>query len=414
VAAGRALWGPLGTFLLYRLSGGALYACDHANAQRTLLFDLEARAWDPSLFSLFGLDPLLDAPALPALLPTSPAGGAELAMGRLRFRLRALTGDQQAALVGLGGRRPGTIAINYGSGAFVLINVGPRPARVPGLLTSLLASWSDADGRPAAWYAVEGSVNAAATALEWAQRRLGLSIRTADLDRYVGDGGGGPAIHFLPAVAGLGAPRWDPFARPRFAGAPPGADPRDLVRAVVESIAQRCAEIVLAAEAGLRGRGGRGDAGRLEVGGGPGGRAAWRARRAPVLAAGGLTRCRTLLQLQADLLRRPLVVRDSPDATALGAAFLAARPARSLFAPDPRAGAAAPGARPPADPAGGGRASVFRPRLSAAESRARHRSWSRAVYGAGRGVERGAGGGGRSAPRGGAGRDPGPASPAKR
>jgi glycerol kinase len=378
VASGRALWGTLGSFLLYRLSGGAAYAIDHANAQRTLLFDLESRSWDPGLLALFGLEPLLDAPALPALLPTCPAAEIVLPLGRLRFRLRAMTGDQQAALVGLGARRLGVITVNYGSGAFVLFNVGPRPVRVPGLLTSLLASWHDPGGRSAAWYAVEGTVNSAATALEWVQRRLGLRVRTAGLDRYLGGMEGAPAIHFLPAIAGLGAPRWDPRARPRFAGRARGAGPRDLLRAAVESIAQRCAEIVRAAEAGAR------------RSGGPALRGPALPKGAPVLAAGGLTRSRTLLQLQADLLQRPVIVRDSPDATAIGAALLASVPARRLFAD-----------RPAARAESGGAARVIRPRLQAAEAVARHRAWRRAVYGPGRAgaaVGRGAGAGGDGLP----------------
>ena len=124
VAAGRALWGTLGTFLAWRMSGGAVYAIDHANAQRTLLFDLASQAWEPGLFETFGLAPLLDAPALPALVPTSFADGARLEAAGRPVRLGAMTGDQQGALIGLGCRDEGSVAINYGSGAFVLIGTG--------------------------------------------------------------------------------------------------------------------------------------------------------------------------------------------------------------------------------------------------------------------------------------------------
>ncbi len=345
---GRALWGTLGTWVVWHLSGGALYAIDHANAQRTLLFDIDALAWDPVLFAAFGLEPLIEARAVPALVPTvlAGAGGGLPLVSGPPFRLAAMTGDQQAALIGLGCRAEGDVAINYGSGAFVLINTGARRARAPGLLTTLVASWRD--GRDArdergtsARFAIEGTVNAAATAIDWAERRLRVRVRTRQLDLFLGRDDGRRRVHFLPAVAGIGAPHWDPEARPRFTGDIAGSSPAQLMRAVVESIALRCTEIVRAAGAG---------AGR---------------RDRPILAAGGLTRCRALLQAQADLLQRPIAVRDFPDATGRGTALLAAVSPARLF-----------GART-ATRSGD---TIFRPRISADEAESRFRSWERAVY----------------------------------
>jgi len=351
VAAGTALWGTLGTFIAWRMSGGALYAIDHANAQRTLLFELGARAWEPGLFEAFGLSPLLDAPALPAIVPTSLAEGACLVAAGRALRLEAMTGDQQGALIGLGCRNEGAVAINYGSGAFVLIGTGRRLLRVPGLLTTMVASWrapAGAGGRDEARFAVEGPVNAAGTAIDWAAARLGLRLRMTDLDRRLGeDPGRKRAVHFLPAVSGLGAPRWDPTARPRFAGDVRRASTVDLLRAVVESIAFRCAEIVRAAPR----RHGEG----------------------PVLAAGGLARCRTLLQAQADLLQRPVVVRESPDATCLGAALLTRSPSAWWHGAASRNGSLT---RRPGDV-------VVRPRLSRSEAEDRYAAWEKAVYGPG-------------------------------
>ena len=364
VASGKALWGTLGTYLVWRLSGGAVYAVDHANAQRTLLFDLVSRAWDPELFNTFGLGTLVDAPALPAVLPTTLTAPVCLRGSGLPLRLSAMTGDQQAALIGLGCRADGAITINYGSGAFVLISTGERLVRVPGLLTTLLASWRGdrAGARPTVCYAVEGPVNAAATAIDWARKRLRLRLRIADLDRYV-DGDRGPPrrVYFLPAVAGLGAPRWDPEARPRFTGDLRRAGPRDLVRAVVESIAFRCAEIVRTATPG--GMPASPPSPARPAGRGP---AASRGepRGAPILAAGGLTRCRTLLQTQADLLRRPIVVRETPDATGLGAALLTRNPSGWWGRDD----------------AVSERLSVL-PRISRDEADARYAAWVKAVYG---------------------------------
>jgi len=370
VAGGGALWGGLGSYLVWRLSGGALYAIDHANAQRTLLFDLESFAWDPWLFELFGLRALVDAPALPALLPTGLGAGLPLHLEGHPLTLGAMTGDQQAALFGLRCRRRGDTIINYGSGAFVLKHSGGRPVRAHGLLTTLL--WSgDGERHPGAGalYAVEGTVNAAATALAWAQHRLGLRIPVRGLDRVLGrdgDGGAARAVHFLPAVSGVAAPHWDPTARPRFVFTTPGrgaggrlttaglASSRiapsgrgrtgALLRAVIEGIACRCAEIVRAA-------------GHLP------------ADRARVQAAGGLTRCATLVQAQADLLQRPIEVNDAPDATALGAALLAGGAPRPANAPWGGARHRSTGGH------------VVKPSITPAQARRRLRDWTRAVYG---------------------------------
>jgi glycerol kinase len=368
VASGRALWGTLGTYLIWRLSEGALYAVDHASAQRTSLMDIGGIAWDPDLFSWFGLETLLDAPALPALIPTFPTGEADLRMGSWRLRLRGMTGDQQAAMLWLGGLREDRIALNYGSGAFVLRGHGAERAHARGLLTTLVASWANGDARAArapggrsgqppgcaTRFAVEGTVNAAGVAIDWVLRRLGLHLRTTDLDRFLGREPEGPrSVHFLPAVGGLGAPNWDPRARPAFFGQFRGADARTLVRATIESIAQRCAEIVpLADDSGGRGRA-------------PSRSGRTRVVRPTLLASGGLTACRTLLQAQADLLQRPILVHTTSDATALGAARMAAGGPQQLF----EALAGRPGGQ------------TIHPRISGDEAVERRRAWRRAVYG---------------------------------
>ena len=358
VARGQALWGTLGCFLLWRLTGGAWYGIDHANAQRTLLFNLRDFCWDSELFVRFGLEALLDAPALPALVPTRFAVGPDIEVAGRRLCPRAMTGDQPAAMIGLRLRRVGDVAINYGSGAFVLRNVGTEPRRVPGLLTSLISSW-----RPSgkalprtgyvARYAVEGPVNAAATAIEWARQRLGVRARTAELDEFLGRDDSRPrTVHFLPAVAGVGAPRWDASARPLFVGDPSRHEPRELMRAVVESIAMRCAEILRASAATRRPPRGEPD---------------------PILVAGGLTRCRTLLQAQADLLQRPLITLTSPEASGIGVALLASDPALRSGTGRDRRGTGGRRARP------GER--VVRPRISRDAAERRYRRWVKAVYG---------------------------------
>lgn len=354
VARGTILWGTLTTWLAWHLTRGGLYCVDHANAQRTLLFHLGSLSWDLPLFDLFGLGDLLEAPALPALVPTRSESGAPALVGGRSLVLRAMTGDQQAALQGLLCRRAGDMAINYGSGAFVLMQVGPVPVRVPGLLTTLVSSRhlrpgeKEQPGGCIASYAVEGTVNAASTALDWVGRKLRRRIRVADLDATLGpyDPAASRSVHFLPAVSGLGAPRWDERARPRFMGRVEAAAPRDLLRAAVESIAQRCAEIAAAAAARAPG--------------------AARKARGPVRVSGGLTRCRYLLQSQADLLQRPIAVAASRDATAIGAALLALEDPATC----PDLGKTA----------GRVTTEVVEPRTGAARAASMRRAWSRAVY----------------------------------
>jgi len=372
VASGRALWGTLGSFLLWHWTSGSVHAIDHANAQRTLLLGLDSLDWSPDLFHLFGLEALLEAPALPDLLPTFASNEIPLDIaGRGRrhgpessFRLGAMTGDQQAAILGLGGGRPGSVVINYGTGAFVLVEVGAIRVSVPGLLTTLLASWPSGAARTGprrapshrALYAIEGSVNAAGAAIEWAQARLGLRVPVADLDAYfAGKRARRGGVFFLPAVAGLGAPHWDPGARPRFSGDFRGATRADRLLAVIESIAFRCTEIFRRAARATGRR--HGDD--------------------PIVVAGGLTRCRTLVQAQADLLQRPLVLRDAAEATAVGAALLA-RPSLVGGALEPAAGR--DGGRLRSGSGAGARGSVIHPRISRDEAEARFAAWSKAVH----------------------------------
>ncbi|HET8946645.1 MAG TPA: FGGY family carbohydrate kinase [Candidatus Polarisedimenticolia bacterium] len=351
VAAGQALWGTLTTYVVWRLTHGAVYAVDHANAQRTSLMDVATLSWEPRLFDLYGLEPLLDAPALPALTPTCLSSPIEFAAGGRRLALQAVTGDQQAALVGLRCRRRGDMAINYGSGAFVLRCIGTGPIRRPGLLTTLVSSrWMlpPADGREggmAATFALEGPVNAAAIALDWVAARMHREVHTADLDRLCGpwDPAAPRDLHFLPAISGLAAPHWDERAKPTFVGSLAAAGLAERMRAAVEAIAQRCAEIALAAGAAApdSGRGGA---------------------RAPVRVSGGLTRCRYLLQAQADLLGRSVAVTETRDATGVGAALLAAP---------------IPAGR---DRGGHGGETLIAPIASAAQGAVLRDDWSRAVY----------------------------------
>lgn len=282
-ASGRARFGTLDAYLLFRLTSGASWSTDSTHAARTLLMDLDTLEWDPDLLGLFGVP----RRCLPPIRPSAfPAGVARI--GGARLRIAATLGDQQAALLGVGCGRRGEMVINYGTGAFAALNTGRRPVRRAGLLASV--AWSSETG---ARFLLEGPVNAAGSALDWIDGLLradaGGAALERDLDRL-------PI--FIPALGGLGAPHWRSDVRGALLDLRRDTRPEQIQAAALAGIACRIREIVE----------------RMRHSGRP-------IRR--IVTAGGLTRRRGLLPFQAGLLGAPLLHALSPDATARGAALLA-------------------------------------------------------------------------------------------
>jgi glycerol kinase len=291
---GELAFGTVDTFLLWRLTGGAVHATDVSNASRTLLFDIHRLAWDEELAALAGVPMAV----LPQVRPTSGIFGetAPEVFGR-PIPIGAMAGDQQAATFGQARIEPGQAKNTYGTGAFLLLNTGVAPRRsANGLLTTV--GWQLAPAAPAT-YALEGSVFSAGSAVQWLRDGLRAVTQAADVEALaasVPDTGG---VYLVPAFTGLGAPWWDPNARGTLVGLTRGTGLAEIARATLESIALQVADVLeaMAADAGER-------VGALRVDGGA--------------AANDL-----LLQLQADILgvpvERPLVA----ETTALGAAYLA-------------------------------------------------------------------------------------------
>jgi glycerol kinase len=279
------------SWLVHRLTGGAAYVTDAATASRSLLLDIDAVAWDEELAGLFGLD----AGALPRIVGCDEVVGTTDAFGAAA-PLAGLVVDQQAALLAEGCHEPGTAKCTYGTGAFLLANTGAQAVRSSHGLTSSVA-WRARGATP---YCVDGQVYTAASAVAWL-RDLGLVGSAAELDATVaacGDGDTGGVV-FVPALAGLAAPWWRPDATAAFTGMTLSTRREHLVLAVLRGVAAQVAEL-----AGLVGD---------ELG----------APLARLRADGGLTRSRSLMQAQADLLQAPVDVYPSPHATALGAVALA-------------------------------------------------------------------------------------------
>ncbi|MEW6331188.1 MAG: FGGY family carbohydrate kinase [Pseudomonadota bacterium] len=217
---GRLVMGPLASFLLFRLLEEKPLLADPANAARTLLWNLRTRDWDAWLLGLFGIPP----ETLPHCVPTRHAFGTLIA-NEHRLPLTIATGDQSAALFGLGAPSPDTVYVNIGTGAFVQRAVAQAPD-VPGLLGSMV--YRDAER---ALYVLEGTVNGAGAALRWAEREWRLENLEAQLPEWLARDGDVPL--FLNGVAGLGAPYWVADFPSRLIG---DGEPWQQACAVAESI----------------------------------------------------------------------------------------------------------------------------------------------------------------------------------
>ncbi len=300
------------SWVLWNLTGGpdgGVYATDPSNASRTLLFDTAELAWSPELGELFGVPPH----ALPEVRPSAGRFGTA-ALSRLHgtaataldgVPIAAILGDQQAALFGQACFRPGMVKVTYGTGSFVLANVGAeRPDAPEGLTVSCAWDLGDhADGRERVAYALEGSAFVSGAAIQWLRDGLGIIDGASDvgpLAATVPDSGG---VVFVPALTGLGSPHWDPDARGIVTGISRGTSRAHLARACVEAIAFQVRDMTDAMADVMA--------------------AASPHRISALRADGGAAAMDLLLQLQAEQSRTPVARPRSLESTALGAATLA-------------------------------------------------------------------------------------------
>jgi glycerol kinase len=290
--AGKLAFGTIDTFLCWRLTGGA-HLTDVSNASRTLLMNLETRRWDDALLELFGVPRAL----LPEIRSSSEVYGTTRGLDVLPdgIPVCGMAGDQQAALFGQACFAPGDAKCTYGTGAFLLQNVGPRPVHSSrGLLATV--AW-EVGGEVA--YALEGSSFIAGAAVQWLRDGLKLIRTSAEIEplaRTVKDSGG---VTFAPALAGLGAPHWRPEARGVIRGIDRGTTAAHLARATLDGIALSVFDLA--------------EAMRVESG----------QPFRDFKVDGGASRNDLLMQTQADLLGVPVVRPKVIETTAVGAAFLA-------------------------------------------------------------------------------------------
>ena len=289
-------FGTVDSWLLWRLTGGpgrGVHATDPSNASRTMLFDINRHAWSDDLCTLFGVP----RACLPEVGPSSGRLGttvAEAAAG-LVVPVSGIAGDQQSALFGQACFEPGMMKNTYGTGSFVLVNLGSTvPDPVDGLLTTV--AWTVGTTTT---YAMEGAIFVTGAAVQWLRDGLGIiadAAETGPLAESVADTGG---VHIVPAFTGLGSPWWDPYARGTVLGITRGTGRAHLARAVVEAMAFQTLDVVDAISA------------------------ASGTRPAEMRVDGGAAVMDLLCQFQADLLGVPVRRATVQETTALGAAYLA-------------------------------------------------------------------------------------------
>lgn len=328
-AQGRLRAGTVDAWLLWNLTGGAIFATDHSNASRTQLFDTRTLVFSADLGAIFGAP----TDCLPTPLPsdscfgTTAANAITLPAG---IPIHAMMGDSHAALYGHGIRAPGAVKATYGTGSSLMTLTPGRTASSHGL--SGTVAWTNRQGTA---YALEGNITVSAQAAAFMAGLLGLAdaAAVATLAQTVPDAGG---VTFVPALAGLGAPHWNDAARGTIAGMTHATKPAHLARATFEAIAHQIADVLQAMEADIGGP--------LDM----------------LSADGGASGNAFLMQLQADLINRPLQTADMEEIGALGVAGMAMQALGSTL-PGPAA------------------SQHFTPRLPADKRQAARDRWAAAV-----------------------------------
>lgn len=284
----EALVGTVDSWLLFSLTGE--HATDPTNASRTLLFDIHRLRWDEDLCELFGVP----QPALPEVFPSlSVFGCTKKEVLGMELPVAGVLGDQQSALFGQVCFEAGQAKMTWGTGAFLLVNTGEKPFVPP---DGVLATVAYTTGT-AVRYALEGSIFMAGATVQWLRDGLGLIQDPGETEGLAQTLSGNDGVYFVPALVGLGAPHWDPYARGVIVGLTRGTTRAHLARAALEAIAYQTHDLVELFQNALP----------------------W---PIPELRVdGGAARNNFLCQFQADVLARPVVRPRFLETTALGAAF---------------------------------------------------------------------------------------------
>lgn len=290
---GELLFGTIDSWLLYRLTGGAVHATDPSNASRTMLFNIHEMKWDSELLRLFDIPECM----MPQVLPSSGIFGyTDTELFGTPIPIAGIAGDQQAALFGQCCFDAGEVKNTYGTGGFLLMNTGARAVSSSrGLLTSV--GWQIGDRTS---YVLEGSVFVCGAVIQWLRDGLGLFRNAAESEAMAQSVPDTAGVYLVPAFVGLGAPYWDSYARGGMQGITRATTRNHIVRAALEAMAYQTADVLslMHRECGAR----------IEA----------------LRVDGGASANNFLLQFQSDILNVPIVRPQCIETTALGAANLAA------------------------------------------------------------------------------------------
>ena len=289
---GRLAFGTIDSWLIWNLTEGKLHITDVSNASRTMLFNINTLQWDEELLKIFEIPKSL----LPEVRSSSELYGET--SGKLlgtKVPIAGIAGDQQAALFGHICNKPGMVKNTYGTGCFMLMNIGEKPIQSKNNLITTIA-WKIGDKVE---YAFEGSIFIAGAVVQWLRDELKIISSAAEIEELasqVEDSGG---VYIVPAFAGLGAPYWNQYARGTIVGITRGTNRNHFSRAALESIAFQTMEVLKAMES---------DSG-IDI--------------KELRVDGGATINNLLLQFQADILNSTVVRPEVTEITAIGAAYLA-------------------------------------------------------------------------------------------
>ena len=289
---GKLAFGTIDTWLVWKLTGGKVHATDITNASRTMLFNIHTCTWDEELLKI------MEVPA--AMLPTVRSssevfGQTDAQILAAQIPIAGIAGDQQAALFGQMCTEPGMVKNTYGTGCFMLMNIGATPILSKNNLVTTIA-WK-IDGK--VQYALEGSIFIGGAVVQWLRDGLGIIKKSSEVEalaRSVPDNGG---VYLVPAFAGLGAPYWDQHARGTMVGITRGTTAAHIARASIESIALQTMDVLTAMQA---------DAGKPIK---------------ELRVDGGATANDLMLQIQANVLQATVIRPEITETTAIGAAYLA-------------------------------------------------------------------------------------------
>jgi len=290
--AGHLAFGTVDSWLIWKMTDGKTHVTDVTNASRTLIFNIHTLAWDEELLALF------DIPV--SMLPEVKSSSEVVAetstnLFSTRIPIAGIAGDQQAALFGQMCTKPGMVKNTYGTGCFMLMNIGDKPILSNNQLVTTVA-WK-INGQ--VQYALEGSIFIAGAVVQWLRDGLGIISHSAEVEELAQKVKSSDGVYMVPAFAGLGAPYWDQHARGTMVGLTRGTTAAHIARASLESIAYQTMDVLKAMEA---------DAGeQIEE----------------LRVDGGATANNLLMQFQADILQAQVVKPAITEVTAIGAAYLA-------------------------------------------------------------------------------------------